>query len=136
MESNPDCFPHIYVLVVFPFLRNYLELHNYWYGLQGPSSAAEASSPRAPATKRSRQKSPMSLRRPTLQAAPQVESITIDEDNDPPSPTPQPQKKEPGIKKQAWWWTYFDTKVLDKTFLKGKTGHKLEEEKDESYTCI
>ena len=38
MESNPDCFPHIYVLhvVVFPFLRNYLELHNYWYGLQGP----------------------------------------------------------------------------------------------------
>ena len=113
--------------------RNYLELHNY--GLQGPPPAAEASSPRTPATKRARRKSSMSFRRPTLQAAPQVEPITIDENNEPPSPTPQPKKKELGIKKHAWWWTYFDTKVLDKTFLKGKTGHRLEEVKDEYYTC-
>jgi len=108
---------------------NYHDLYNY--GLEGSPRAS--SSQAEPASKRSRPNRP---RNPSPQESTEV--IPNDEPAPPPSPTPLPnqkEKKKEAIQKYAWWWKYFDVKELEKTFLKGKKGHRQEEVHDELYTC-
>jgi hypothetical protein len=52
----------------------------------------------------------------------------------PPSPTPVNPKETPNIKKNAYWWKFFDVKRLDKKFMTGRN-NKKREAFDELYTC-
>ena len=44
-------------------------------------------------------------------------------------------RKESSINKYAWWWKYFDVRLLDSKFLKGKKNGKKEEVWDEYWSC-
>ena len=49
--------------------------------------------------------------------------------------SPGSSHKESGINKYAWWWKYFDVRLLDSKFLKGKKNGKKEEVWDEHWFC-
>jgi hypothetical protein len=76
------------------------------------------------------------------QSSSKAETIVVD-DSRPLTPSlasqlSQPAKnnrKKSGIKKNKWWWQYYDIKLLDKTFHKGKKGSQTEEVWNEHYIC-
>lgn len=129
---------------------DYVRLHNGPPRRVSPTPTASQPSPRRPApiaqiqslTPRFQSRPPSRVRHnrhaknttlflperePTLSASSAI--ITVDS-----SPS-GPQPKVSSIKKHAWWWKYFDVRLLDSSFVKGKIGKKTEEVWNERWTC-